>query len=70
MSSIVNVPKGKLPSNQADLWFENNAVGLMKKEIWEMSEAQLKASSPSTGCPRLPANGQAARTSRPRRTGR
>ena len=51
MSSIVNVPKGKLPSNQADLRFENNAVGLMKKEIWEMSEAQLKGVLAEYGLP-------------------
>lgn len=51
MASIVNVPKGKLPTDQADLWFENNAVGQMKKEIWEMSEAQLKGVLAEYGLP-------------------
>ncbi len=51
MASIVNVPKGKLPTDQADLWFENNAVGQMKKEIWEMSEAQLKSVLAEYGLP-------------------
>ncbi len=42
---------GKLPSNQPDLWFEDNAVGRMKKEIWEMSEDQLKAVLAEYGFP-------------------
>ena len=55
MSSVTKVPGGKLPSNQADLWFENNAVGLMKKEIWEESEDKLKSvlaeyGLPAAGC--------------------
>ena len=42
MSSITPAPKGLLPTEQPDLWFEDNAVGRMKKEIWEMNEDQLK----------------------------
>ncbi len=55
MSSITRVPGGKLPSNQPDLWFEDNAVGRLKKEIWEANEERLKAilseyGFPSPGC--------------------
>ena len=29
------IPKGFLPTDQPDLFFEDNAVGHMKKEVWE-----------------------------------
>jgi creatinine amidohydrolase len=37
------------------LWFEDNAVGRLKKEVWEASEEQLKAmlaeyGFPAAGC--------------------
>ena len=31
----------KLATNQPDLWFEDNAVGRLKKEIWEASDAEI-----------------------------
>ena len=51
MSSVTKVPAGKLPSNQPDLWFEDNAVGRLKKEIWEASEEQLKGILAEYGFP-------------------
>ena len=42
MSSVTPGPKGLVPTEQPDLWFEDNAVGRMKKEIWDMNEEQLK----------------------------
>ncbi len=55
MSAITKVPPGKLPTNQPDLWFEDNAVGRMKKEIWEADDAKLKSilaeyGFPAAGC--------------------
>ncbi len=32
-----------LPTNQPDLWFEDTAVGRLKKEVWEASEEQIDA---------------------------
>lgn len=54
MATVLPAPKGLLPTNQPDLWFEDNAVGRMKKEIWEMNEAQLKGVLAEYG---FPANG-------------
>ena len=55
MATVLNSPKGKIATDQADLWFEDNSVGRMKKEIWDMNETQLKAvlaeyGFPSQGC--------------------
>jgi creatinine amidohydrolase len=55
MSTTAPAPKGLLATDQPDLWFEDTAVGRMKKEIWEMNEAQLKAvlaeyGFPAAGC--------------------
>ena len=36
-------PKGLLATNQPDLFFEDTAVGRLKKEIWEASDAQIDA---------------------------
>ena len=30
-----NVPNGYLPTNQPDLFFEDNEVGRLKKEVWK-----------------------------------
>ena len=38
---IVSVPKGFLPTNQPDLFFEDNAVGRLKKEVWDASDEQI-----------------------------
>jgi hypothetical protein len=37
------IPKGYLPTNQPDLFFEDNAVGRMKKEVWEASDEEIDA---------------------------
>lgn len=36
-----NVPEGWLATNQVDLFFEDDEIGRMKKEIWEASEADV-----------------------------
>ena len=45
------VPKGLLPTNQMDLFFEDNAVGRMKKEVWDASDAQIDAILAEYGVP-------------------
>ena len=40
---MAKAPEGFLTSNQADLFFEDNAVGRMKKEVWEATEEQIDA---------------------------
>ncbi|MBI3913059.1 MAG: creatininase family protein, partial [Chloroflexi bacterium] len=51
MSTVLPAPKGLLATNQPDLWFEDNTVGRMKKEIWEMNESQLKSVLAEYGFP-------------------
>jgi creatinine amidohydrolase len=46
-----NVPKGFLPTDQPDLFFEDNAVGRLKKEVWEASDAQIDAILADYGIP-------------------
>ena len=46
-----NVPEGFLPTDQPDLFFEDNAVGCLKKEIWEASDAQIDAILADYGIP-------------------
>jgi len=41
----------KLSSNQPDLWFEDNEVGRMKKEIWEASDARIDEMLAEFGVP-------------------
>jgi len=45
------VPKGFLPSDQPDLFFEDNAVGRMKKGVWEASDDQIDAILADYGIP-------------------
>jgi len=45
------VPKGFLSSNQPDLFFEDNAVGRMKKEVWEASDEEINAILAEYGVP-------------------
>lgn len=45
------VPKGLLPTDQMDLFFEDNAVGRMKKEIWDASDAEIDAILAEYGVP-------------------
>ena len=44
-------PKGLLATKQPDLWFEDNAVGRLKKEIWEASDARIDAWLAEYGMP-------------------
>ena len=37
------LPPGLLPSDQPDLFFEDNTVGRLKKELWEASDAEIDA---------------------------
>lgn len=36
-----NVPEGLLATNQPDLFFEDDVIGRMKKQIWEASEEEV-----------------------------
>ena len=45
------VPQGFLPTNQPDLFFEDNAVGRMKKEVWEASDEEIDAILAEYGVP-------------------
>jgi creatinine amidohydrolase/Fe(II)-dependent formamide hydrolase-like protein len=49
--SNTNVPKGFLPSNQPDLFFEDNTVGRVKKEVWDASDEQIDAILADYGIP-------------------
>ena len=51
MSKTQRVPGGFLATNQPDLFFEDNAVGRMKKEVWEASEAEIDAILAEYGIP-------------------
>ena len=43
MSDNGNVPEGLLATRQVDLFFEDDEIGRMKKEIWEADEAAVDA---------------------------
>ncbi len=45
------VPKGFLATNQADLFFEDNPAGRLKKGIWEASEDEIEATLADYGIP-------------------
>jgi creatinine amidohydrolase/Fe(II)-dependent formamide hydrolase-like protein len=49
--STTNVPKGFLPTNQPDLFFEDNGVGRMKKEVWDASDEQIDGMLAEYGVP-------------------
>jgi creatinine amidohydrolase/Fe(II)-dependent formamide hydrolase-like protein len=51
MSEATVIPKGLIPTDQPDLFFEDNAVGRLKKEIWDASEEQLDAILAEYGFP-------------------
>jgi creatinine amidohydrolase/Fe(II)-dependent formamide hydrolase-like protein len=51
MSDVTVIPQGLIPTNQPDLFFEDNAVGRMKKEIWDASEEELDAILAEYGVP-------------------
>ena len=46
-----NVPEGLLATDQPDLFFEDDAIGRMKKEIWEADEAKVDAILAEYGMP-------------------
>ena len=37
------LPKELLATDQADLFFENNTVGRLKKEVWDADEKEIDA---------------------------
>jgi creatinine amidohydrolase len=51
MSEHAVIPKGLIPTDQPTLFFEDNAVGRMKKEIWDATEEQLDAILAEYGFP-------------------
>jgi len=50
MSSQV-IPQGLLPTELPDLFFEDNAVGRMKKEVWDATDAEIDAILAEYGVP-------------------
>ena len=38
---LTTVPKGFLATDQPDLFFEDNPVGRMKKEVWDASDEEI-----------------------------
>mgnify|MGYP001161815051 FL=1 len=46
-----NIPEGLLATSQPDLFFEDDAIGRMKKEIWEASEAEVDKMLAEYGMP-------------------
>ncbi len=46
-----DVPKGWLASSNATVFFEDNAIGRMKKEIWEASDEKIDAILAEYGVP-------------------
>lgn len=53
MSNNANgrVPEGLLATNQPDLFFEDDVIGRMKKDIWEASEAEVDTMLAEYGMP-------------------
>jgi len=50
MTSI-KVPTGYLPTDQPDLFFEDNPTGRLKKEIWDASDEQIEGILTDYGIP-------------------
>jgi creatinine amidohydrolase/Fe(II)-dependent formamide hydrolase-like protein len=51
MSNQQLVPKGLLPTDQPDLFFEDNSVGQLKKQIWDASDKEIDAILAEYGIP-------------------
>jgi len=49
--SDTKLPAGLLATDQPDLFFEDNTVGRLKKEIWEASDAEIDAILAEYGVP-------------------
>jgi len=47
----IKVPQGFLPTNQPDLFFEDNPTGRLKKAIWEASDEEIDAILAEYGIP-------------------
>lgn len=45
------IPQGLLPTNLPDLFFEDNEVGRLKKQIWDASDAEIDAILAEYGIP-------------------
>jgi creatinine amidohydrolase len=45
------IPQGLLPTNLPDLFFEDNEVGRMKKQVWDASDAEIDAILAEYGVP-------------------
>jgi len=45
------VPNGFLPTDQPDLFFEDNGVGRLKKEVWDSTDEQIDAILADYGIP-------------------
>ncbi len=45
------LPAGILPTDLPDLFFEDNSVGRMKKEVWDASDAEIDAILAEYGVP-------------------
>ena len=45
------LPEGLLPTDQPDLFFEDNTVGRLKKQVWEASDAEIDAILAEYGVP-------------------
>ncbi len=45
------IPNGLLPTSSPDLFFEDNAVGRLKKEVWEATDEQIDAILADYGIP-------------------
>ncbi|HHJ07035.1 MAG TPA: creatininase family protein, partial [Anaerolineae bacterium] len=48
---MTNTPKGLLATNQPDLFFEDDEIGRMKKEIWEADIAKIDGILAEYGMP-------------------
>ena len=51
MSNNNHAPTGWLATNQVDLFFEDDEIGRMKKEIWGAGEAEVDAMLAEYGLP-------------------
>jgi len=51
MSDTVVIPKDLIPTDQPTLFFEDNAVGRLKKQVWDATEEELDAILTEDGFP-------------------
>ena len=53
------VPEGMLATEEPDLFFEDNTVGRLKKEVWDSTDAEIDAILDEYGIPSPPEWGKA-----------